>query len=275
MDIQPLEKWSRVHSIFKKSWGSFRNNFWKFLIVDALFLLFSSALFIFARGRIMVMLAQINQYAGDLSVLQQQLQANVSALSSLDSILGVIEPMAAKLNAFVFFLVPFLFLAIWSLLQHMQYSLVLKKKWFDASFLVKTFLYTIVPFALAVYCLNKIIVLLSWAGPTAFILFWVFVAFISLYLATLSYHLLNEKPMQGLRKLVYLILTRSHLLLPLFFVYSLVWLILLFLMANILILYIAGGAYLSLATVVTAVAGLLLVGFLRVLLEKASEVVRH
>ena len=223
----------------------------------------------------MVMLAQINQYAGDLSVLQKQLEANVSTIGSLDSALNVIEPIATKLNLFLFLVIPVLFLLIWSLLQHVHYSLLLKKRWFDLRLLAKMFLYTVPPFALAMYSLNTILVLFSWSGPKALVLLWVIVAFLSLYLVTLSYHFLLEKPKQGLKKLLYIVLTRSHLLLPLFALYTLVWLVLLFLATNILILYIAGGAYLSFATAVTALAGLLLIGFLRVLMEKASEVAKH
>ncbi|MBI4153782.1 hypothetical protein HY501_00445 [Candidatus Woesearchaeota archaeon] len=257
-------------SFLSESLKVFKKDFWKFLVVDALFLFLAGVFFVFIRGRVMVMLAEINQYAGDLAMIEQQLQSDVSSIAGLDSILSVVEPLAMKLNLFVFFAAPALFLAVWSLLQHANYSLILKRKWFDLSIFLKMSLYSIIPFAFLIYSLNKILVISSWAGPKEFVLFWFAASFFVFYLLTLLYHFLAEKPKAALKKLLRVVVRRSHLLFPLFTLYAFCWLALLLIVMNLLILYIANAEFFSFSLLFGFLAALLALGFLRVALEKAS-----
>ena len=244
----------------------FKEHFWKFFIIDGAFVVASAALFIFARNTILTLLAQINQYAGDLAIVEQQLESNVSSSAALEPILATIEPIATKLNVFVFFFVPALFLILWCALQHANLTLLLKKKWLNIPYLAKMIVASVIPFAFGVFAVNSILVSVSEGGLNWIVFVWALLALLALYFTNLNYFFLENKLNVAMNKTLRLVLLASQKLLPLFVVYALAWMMLFFLASNIIILYIAGGAFLSVTAVFMGIAGIFLLGYVRALM---------
>ncbi|MFH1637168.1 MAG: hypothetical protein ABIB71_01960 [Candidatus Woesearchaeota archaeon] len=117
---------------FKDSVKIYRKNFWKFFLIDLIFLLAGGIFYLYSRIKIEVYMLALTQYYEQMSTLQAALeQGSENAMAQLALFVEGVTPLLDKISLFMFFVVPAVLFVLWCFFQSMHYNLIFNKKIFN------------------------------------------------------------------------------------------------------------------------------------------------
>ncbi|MBU2590096.1 MAG: hypothetical protein KKF52_04260 [Nanoarchaeota archaeon] len=196
-----------INKIFKK-------HFWKFLIIDFVFVFLLLSFIIFSKLKVKQYFSLIENYTTEISGLQVALQQeSAEGLANLQVLLSQMAPLADKLVLFALFVVPTTIFILWVLNQTMNFSLINKDKWFSLKHLLHFTLYTL-PFFLLFLLIGNQLLTLLYERLLAVMISWQFYVYFILlvllfYLAQVFYSFVFKEQSSNLIKKSFLIAVKE------------------------------------------------------------------
>ncbi len=232
--------------IFSEANSAFKKHWWKFIILDALFLAAVFIFFIYARAKIKSYFALISTYAAQVSAVEEAIAGNSAAgMGQMQELLSIIGPIAKQLSFFTFFIVPLVIFALWCLFQAPNYTLIAKNRLFSLTHYIRFIVFT-APFYIAgLFLLNGIFNIAYAKMFDAFKspLFYLLLAalFVLSYALQACYAFtLNEK-YKDIVKSALCVLKKPHKMAPAFALYAFLWLLVMVSMVNFYLKWVGGG----------------------------------
>lgn len=251
---------SQTNSAFKKHW-------WKFILLDALFLASAFIFFIYARLRIKAYFALISTYTTQIANVEQLIAQNsASSMGQVQELLEILGPLASQVKLFTFFIVPLVIFALWCLFQAPHYSLILMNKLLSATNYIR-FIVFATPFYIAgLYILNKIFDIAYGAYSTfSSWQFWLLMLLliILLYLNQIFYAFTSKERYREMVRGLVCVTKRSYILFPYYLIYASAWLLALIGMVNMFLKWSASDVNGMLVGALPILIALLLVSWAR------------
>lgn len=252
---------SEANSVFKRHW-------WKFLIIDSLFLAMAFIFFIYTRARIKLYFLQISQYAGQIASIQQVMQQNgAEGMLQMEELLAIIGPIASQISFFAFFIAPLVIFILWCIFQAPNYNLIARGKLFSFTHYIRFVVFT-APFYIAgIYMLSKILGIVEEKMANSLADWRFYVLGIGLFFSSYCLHAcygftLNTRYRDIVRN-GWCVLKRIHRLLLPFMLYAMLGFFVLAAMINFYLKWITGVANSILIAVLPVLALLLLLSWAR------------
>ncbi len=117
---------------FKKAVKLFKKHFWKFFLIDFLFLLVTLAFYVYSRIQIQIFVGALNQYYAQIAELQVLVEQGVpDAMTELTAFIEAVTPLLDRISLFMFFVVPAVIFVLWCFFQSMHYNIIETGKWLN------------------------------------------------------------------------------------------------------------------------------------------------
>lgn len=272
---------SEANAIFKRHW-------WKFLIIDALFLGAAFLFFIFARAKIKAYFALISAYAAQVASIEAAIAENsASGMGQMQELLSILGPIAKQLSFFTFFIVPLVIFALWCLFQTPNYTLIAKNRLFSLTHYIRFIVFTAPFYILGLFLLNGIFDIVYESMFNA-LKDWRFYAFgllflLSCYLLQTCYAFTLNQKYRDIVKSALCVLKNPHRMVPAFALYAFLWFIIMLGMINFYLKWVGGGFALIVLSALPVLGILALTAWARVLFslkamkcgEQDSNLRRH
>ena len=251
---------SEANHAFKKHW-------WKFIILDALFLAAAFLFFIYAREKIKAYFAIISTYTGQIAAVEQLIAQNsASSMGQVQELLDILGPLASQVRLFTFFIVPLVIFALWCLFQAPHYSLILKNKLLSATDYIRFIVFAAPFYVAGLYILNKIFDIAYGAYSTVNSWqFWLLVLLLVflLYLNQIFYAFTFKQRYREMAAGFICVMRRAYVLFPCYLLYAFAWLLALIGMVNMFLKWSASNINGMLVAALPIIAAILLVGWAR------------
>ncbi|MDD4877874.1 MAG: hypothetical protein PHO02_02435 [Candidatus Nanoarchaeia archaeon] len=251
---------SEANLAFKKHW-------WKFLLLDALFLVSAFVFFIYTRAKIKAYFALISQYSAQVSNVQQMLAQNsVGSMNEMTELLAILGPIAKQASFFTFFIVPLVIFALWCLFQAPQYSLILRNKMILFTNYLRFIVFAAPFYVAGLFLLNELFDItyadIGKIFSLKFILFFV-LFIIVLYINQIFYAFTLKDRYREIAKSFACVIRRTYVMLPCYLLYAFAWMLALAGMVNFFLKWSASSNEGMLTASIPIIIALLLVGWTR------------
>ncbi|MFH1066276.1 MAG: hypothetical protein V1734_07240, partial [Nanoarchaeota archaeon] len=259
---------------FSQTNSAFRRHWWKFIILDILFLATAFLFFIYARIRIKDYFAIISTYTAQISAVEQLIvQNSASSMGQVQELLEILGPLASQVKFFTFFIVPLVIFALWCLFQAPHYSLVIRNKLLSATDYIR-FIVFAAPFYVAGLFVLKIISNMfditdgSYSTFYSTVSSWQFwlltlLLIVLLYLNQIFYAFTFKQRYREMANGFFCVMKRSYILFPCYLLYAFAWLLVLTGMVNMFLKWSASNVNGMLIGALPIMAALLLVSWAR------------
>ena len=258
--MKKTTSFSQTNQAFKKHW-------WKFIILDALFLASAFIFFIYARLRIKAYFALISTYTTQIATVEQLIARNsASSMGQVQELLDILGPLASQVKLFTFFIVPLVIFALWCIFQAPHYSLVLRNKLLSATDYIRFIVFAAPFYVFGLYILNKIFDIAYGAYSTfSSWQFWLLILLLLfiLYLNQIFYAFLFKQRYREMAKGFVCVMKRTHVLFPCYLLYATGWLLALTGMVNMFLKWSASDVNGILVGALPILVALMLVGWAR------------
>lgn len=255
-------------STFSEANLAFKRHWWKFLLLDALFLASAFVFFMYARAKIKSYFALISQHLTEVTSIQQGLmQSNTGSMNELTELLAILEPLKNQVYFFTFFIVPVVIFILWCLFQAPQYSLILRGKLISVTNYIRFVVFAAPFYVAGLFVLNKLFDL-AYASFAA-LLTWQFYAYLLLlililYLNQIFYSFTFKDRYREIWARFSCVLRKTHIMLPCYLLYAFGWMLALAGMVNFFMKWSASSNEGMLFAAIPVLAVLLLVSWARV-----------
>lgn len=252
---------SEANQAFKKSW-------WKFLLLDALFLASAFVFFMYARAKIKAYFVIISsQYAAQVASLPQMLAQNtVGSMNEVTELLAILGPLAKQVYFFTFFIVPLVIFALWCIFQAPQYSLILRNKLLIVTNYIRFIVFAAPFYIIGLFLLNELfdIAYASFAAILSLKFILLFVLFIILlYINQAFYAFTLKERYREIAASFMCVIKRTYVMLPCYLLYAFAWMLALAGMVNFFLKWASSNVNSMLIAAIPVLVVLLLVGWAR------------
>jgi len=258
--MKPKSSFSQTNLAFKKHW-------WKFIILDALFLASAFIFFIYARLRIKAYFALISTYSSQIAAVEQLIAQNsASSMGQVQELLEILGPLASHVKIFTFFIVPLVIFALWCMFQAPHYSLVLRNKLLSATDYIRFIVFAAPFYVAGLYILNRIFDIAYGAYSTfSSWQFWLLILLLLflLYLNQIFYAFTFKQRYREMAAGFVCVIKKTYALFPCYLLYAAGWLLALAGMVNFFLKWSASDKNGMLAGALPILVALMLVGWAR------------
>lgn len=259
-EMKPKSSFSEANRAFRKNW-------WKFILLDALFLACAFIFFMYARAKIKAYFAMISQYAGQVSNVQQMLAQNsVGSMNEMTELLAILGPLAKQVSFFTFFIVPLVIFALWCLFQAPQYSLILRGRLAILTNYIRFIVFAAPFYVAGLFLLNELfdIAYISFSAMLSakFIILFLLLLLV-LYINQIFYAFTLKDRYREIAKSFMCVVKKSHILFPCYLLYAIAWTLALAGMVNFFLKWAALDNKGMLIALIPIIVLLLLVGWAR------------
>lgn len=255
-------------STFSQTNQAFKKHWWKFLLLDALFLASAFIFFIYARLRIKAYFSLISTYSSQIANVEQLIARNsASSMGQVQELLEILGPLASQVKVFTFFIVPLAIFALWCLFQAPHYSLILKNKLLSATDYIRFIVFAAPFYVFGLYILNKIFDIAYRAYSTfSSWQFWLLILLLLfiLYLNQIFYAFTFKQRYREMAKGFVCMMKRAYALFPCYLLYAIGWLLALTGMVNFFLKWSVFNVNGMLIGTLPIIIALLLVSWARV-----------
>lgn len=252
---------------FSEANQAFKRHWWKFLLLDALFLASAFVFFMYARAKIKAYFALISQYSAQVANVQQMLAQNsVGSMNEMTELLAILGPLAKQISFFTFFIVPLVIFALWCLFQAPQYSLIIRNKLILFTNYIRFIVFAAPFYVAGLFLLNTLFdIAYADIGKIFTIKFClIFLVFILvLYVNQIFYAFTLKDRYREIAKNFMCVLKRTYVMLPCYLLYATAWMLALAGMVNFFLKWASSDASSMLIAAIPVLVALLLAGWAR------------
>lgn len=257
-------------SIMSEANAAFKRHWWKFLVIDMLFLAAAFLFFIYAKEKIRDYFAQISAYAGQVAAVQAAIaENNAAGMGQMQELLSIISPIAKQMSFFTFFIVPLVIFALWCIFQAPNYNLIARGRLFSATHYIRFIVFT-APFYIAGLLLANEIFDIVYGSMFNALKDWRFYAWgllflLLCYILQACYAFTLNARYRDIVKSALCILRKPHKMAPAFALYALLWLFVIVSMINFYLNWAGGNLYSITLAALPALVLLIPMAWVRVL----------
>ncbi|MDI6737279.1 MAG: hypothetical protein QME12_02060 [Nanoarchaeota archaeon] len=251
---------SETNAIFLKKW-------WKFILLDALFLASAFVFFMYARAKIKSYFALISQYSAQVANVQQMIAQNsAGSMNEMTGLLAILGPLAKQVSFFTFFIVPLVIFALWCIFQAPQYSLILRNRLVLVTNYIRFVVFAGPFYVIGLFLLNELfdIAYASFRaiGSVKFILLSLLFILV-LYTNQVFYAFTLKDRYREIAKSFICVIKRSYVMLPCYLLYALAWILALAGMVNFFLKWASSNVNSMVIAAIPVLVALFFVGWAR------------
>lgn len=260
-------KQMKQKSSFSEANRTFTKNWWKFLLLDALFLACAFIFFMYARAKIKAYFVLISQYSAQITNVEQMLAQNsVGSMNEMTELLAILGPLAKQVSFFTFFIVPLVIFALWCIFQAPQYSLILRNKLLIVTNYIRFVVFAAPFYVAGLFLLNELfdIAYASFSAMLSarFILLFLLLILV-LYVNQIFYAFTLKDRYREIAKSLMCVVKRSHIMFPCYLLYAIAWMLALAGMVNFFLKWAAPDVGGMLTAAIPVLVALLFAGWAR------------